>query len=108
MLQASDRERMLDELAEAHAADAHAPLRDERGRRFAGDDGDGRARALQHGGEKAADAADAEDRHPVGVAAHVRSTSTPGLRIHCGSSVALAARSAAANGSGRWRSYHGR
>ena len=33
---------------------------------------------------------------------------TPGLRSPRGSTAALAARSAAANGSGRWRSYHGR
>ena len=37
-----------------------------------------------------------------------QSSSTPGLRMPRGSSVALAARSAAAKGSGRWRSYQGR
>ena len=37
-----------------------------------------------------------------------QSKSTPGLRRPAGSSADLAARSAAANGSGRWRSYHGR
>src|SRR5215216_3440321 len=36
------------------------------------------------------------------------SKSTPGLSRASGSSTALAARSAAANGPGRWRSYHGR
>src|SRR5215216_5449920 len=36
------------------------------------------------------------------------SISTPGLRMPAGSTAALAARRAAANGSGRWRSYHGR
>ncbi len=36
------------------------------------------------------------------------STSTPGLRIPAGSTAALAACSASANGSGRWRSYQGR
>src|SRR5215207_1595931 len=36
------------------------------------------------------------------------STSTPGLRMPWGSTAAFAARSAAANGSGRWRSYQGR
>ena len=36
------------------------------------------------------------------------SMSTPGLRMAFGSTAALAPRSAAANGSGRWRSYHGR
>ena len=40
--------------------------------------------------------------------ARTGSTSTPGLRIPAGSSAALAARSASANGSGRWRSYQGR
>ena len=48
----------------------------------------------------------------VGARAHqlagARSTSTPGLSMPAGSTAALAARSAAANGSGRWRSYHGR
>ena len=36
------------------------------------------------------------------------SMSTPGLRMAFGSTAALAPRSAVANGSGRWRSYHGR
>lgn len=36
------------------------------------------------------------------------SISTPGLSSPCGSSAFLAARNAAANSGGRWRSYHGR
>src|SRR5262249_33698016 len=36
------------------------------------------------------------------------SKSTPGLSTPLGSTAALAARSAAPNGSGRWASYHGR
>ena len=36
------------------------------------------------------------------------STRTPGLRMPAGSTAAFAARSASANGAGRWRSYQGR
>ena len=52
-------------------------------------------------------------RGPVRVAVRTQGSSqgsirTPGLRMPAGSTADFAARSAAANGSGRWRSYHGR
>src|SRR5262249_11570587 len=56
------------------------------------------------GGDEAADPAGPEDGD---VSAH-GSISTPGLSRPVGSSASLAARSAAANGSGRCRSYQGR
>ena len=42
------------------------------------------------------------------VTRHARSISTPGFSMPAGSTAAFAPRSAAANGSGRWRSYQGR
>src|SRR6476469_2617867 len=51
----------------------------------------------------------ATPRGPKRVAtAQAGSISTPGLSMPAGSSSALAARSAAAKGAGRWRSYQGR
>ena len=57
------------------------------------------------GGQQAADAARAEhgDPHRAGLSEHRRGFITP-----AGSTAAFAPRSAAAKGSGRWRSYHGR
>src|SRR5205823_9820261 len=60
-------------------------------------------RARERAREQPAYATRPEDRDPL----H-GSISTPGLSSPAGSTAALAARSASANGSGRWRSYHGR
>jgi len=54
-----------------------------------------------------------KDFHPRGIGLYRSpdgsgSTRTPGFRMPAGSTAAFAARSASANGSGRWRSYHGR
>jgi hypothetical protein len=55
-----------------------------------------------------ADPAGRELTAAAGGARAQTSISTPGLSSPCGSTAALAPRSAAANGAGRWRSYHGR
>ena len=99
-----DRARAGDEVAEQHAVDAQSALADRRGRRLPGDDERRRcrrARARPRAGRPRR-----RDR--------ARRSSWQGIDQHAGfiiprgSTAAFAPRSAAANGSGRWRSYQGR
>ena len=132
LLAGARRARVSDELPQSHRAHPQSTLGDQRGRGLARDDDRRRARAVERARHQAAHPAGAEHRdrmavpcgHRIAVAPALRprrrsapetprphrggSTSTPGLRTPRGSTAAFAPRSAAANGSGRWRSYHGR
>src|SRR5439155_5238991 len=104
LLERRDGVRAGDELAEADAAHAQPVRGDGRRRGISGHDHDPLAGALERAGEQPTHASGTEyrDRHRSG------SISAPGFMMPAGSTAALAARSARAKGSGRWRSYHGR
>src|SRR5207302_9099388 len=96
-----DGRRMGNKLTERHARDAQPAVADHAGGVFVGDDSHGRPGAVERGSDEATDAARPEHGDHGSI-------STPGFSTPAGSTAALAARSALANGSGRWRSYQGR
>src|SRR6185312_5634256 len=104
LLQARDRPGVRGEAAELDAVDLDAVGRDLGRGLLARDDNHLVARPIERAREQAPDAARAEHRDLQGRA----SSRTPGFITPAGSSACLAPRSAAAKGSGRWRSYQGR
>src|SRR6185437_13404241 len=103
LVQLGDRARSRDEVPEADALERDSPCLDHLRGLLARDDHHLVAVLVERRGEQAADASRAEHGDPHAPAF----SSTPGFITPDGSTAAFAPRSAAANGSGRWRSYHG-